>query len=297
MAGTDAGQRKAGMQQMFMVSGTIKSAVNLAQMDQKWQQKKARPTKRERNRELTAQERQLQQYQEDLERMREQSRQAEITNKLKAGYTLTNEEITYLRRNNPEALKEYEEVKQERAAYEKQLKSCKSKEETEKLKLTKMGSFMAETKAISNDPYIPKSKKIQLLEKLQEKAAGVQAVHQDFTETLRYQQLPESEDERRKTADEDVVAKESRHSHEAAGTDVQPHDLDEVARLQKQVEDFITGGKSTEGEQIISSKGVAQDAGPLKGTAQAAQSGVTAYGTGAGSVISGIGGNVDITVS
>ncbi len=254
---------------MFMVSGTIKSAVNLAQMDQKWQQKKARPTKQERNRELTAQEQQLQQYQEDLERMREQSRQAEITNKLKAGYTLTNEEITYLRRNDPEALKEYEEVKQERAAYEKQLKSCKSKEETEKLKLTKMGSFLAETKTISNDPYIPKSKKLQLLEKLQEKAAGVQAVHQDFTETLRYQQLPESEDERRKAADEEVIAKERQDGWNAANEDVQAHDLDEVV----------------------------QDAGPLKGTAQAAQSRVTAYGAGAGSVVSGIRSNVDITVS
>lgn len=282
---------------MSMVSGTIKSAVNLAQMDQKWQQKKARPTRQERNRELTAQERQLQRYQDDLERMREQSRQAEITNKLKAGYTLTNEEITYLRRNNPEALKEYEEVKQERAAYEKQLKSCKSKEETEKLKLTKMGSFLAETKAISNDPYIPKSKKLQLLEKLQEKAAGVQAVHQDFTETLRYQQLPESEDERRKAADEEVIAKERQDGWDAANGDVQAHDLDEVARLQKQLEDFITGGRSTEGEQIISSKVVAQDAGPLKGTAQAMQSRVTAYGTGVGGVMPGVGGNVDITVS
>ncbi|MDE6675727.1 MAG: hypothetical protein K2K19_13130 [Acetatifactor sp.] len=257
------------MQQMFMVSGTIKSAVNLAQMDQKWQQKKARPIRQERNRELTAQERQLQQYQKDLERMREQSRQAEITNKLKAGYTLTNEEITYLRRNNPEALKDYEEVKQERAAYEKQLKSCKSKEEAEKLKLTKMGSFMAETKAISNDPYIPKSKKLQLLEKLQEKAAGVQAVHQNFTETLRYQQLPESEDERRKTVDEEVIAKERQDGWDAANEDVQAHDLDEVA----------------------------QDAEPLRGTAQAVQSRVTAYGAGAGSVMSGIGSNVDITVS
>lgn len=253
---------------MFMVSGMIKSAVNLAQMDQKWQQKKARPTKQERNRELTAQERQLQQYQEDMERMRESGRQAEIANKLKAGHTLTNEEITYLRRNNPEALKEYEEVKRERAAYEKQLKNCKSKEETEKLKLTKMGSFLAETKAISNDPYIPKAKKIELLEKLQKKAAGVQAVHQDFTETLRYQQLPEAEDERRKTAEEDTVAKESTDSQETTGTDVQAHDLDEVASLQKQVEDFITG-KSAENGQSASS----------------------------GSAMSGVGGNVDITVS
>ncbi|MDE5747774.1 MAG: hypothetical protein K2I21_09390 [Acetatifactor sp.] len=262
---------------MFMVSGTIKSAVNLAQMDQKWQQKKARPTKQERNRELTVQERQLQQYKEDMERMREQSRQTEISNKLKAGYTLTNEEITYLRRNNPEALKEYEEVKRERAAYEKQLKNCKSKEETEKLKLTKMGSFLAETKAISNDPYIPKSKKIELLEKLQKKAAGVQAVHQDFTETLRYQQLPESEDERRQTVEEDTLAKESVDGQKTSGTDVQVHDLDEVASLQKQVEDFITD-KSADDRQTLQSK-------------------VTVYTAAADSAMSGVGGNVDITVS
>ena len=282
---------------MFMVSGTIKSAVNLAQMDQKWQRKKERPARQERNQELTAQERQLQRYQEDMERMREQSRQTEIANKLKAGYTLTNEEITYLRRNNPEALKEYEEVRQERAAYEKQLKNCKSKEETEKLKLTKMGSFLAETRSISNDPYIPKAKKLQLLEKLQKKAAGVQTVHQNFTETLQYQQLPESENERRKALDEETMAQESGDSREPDGTDVQAHDLDEVACLQKQVEDFITGGKSAENGQITSPKGAAQNTEPVRSASLTAHSKVTVYGAGAGNILAVVGGNVDITVS
>lgn len=282
---------------MFMVSGTIKSAVNLAQMDQKWQRKKERPARQERNQELTAQERQLQRYQEDMERMREQSRQTEIANKLKAGYTLTNEEITYLRRNNPEALKEYEEVRQERAAYEKQLKNCKSKEETEKLKLTKMGSFLAETRSISNDPYIPKAKKLQLLEKLQKKAAGVQAVHQNFTETLRYQQLPESENECGKALDEETMAQESGDNREPDGTDVQAHDLDEVACLQKQVEAFITGSKSAENGQLASPKGATQDTEPVRSAALTAHPKVTVYGAGAGNILAGVGGNVDITVS
>lgn len=149
---------------MFMIAGTIKNAVNLAQMDQKWQQKKAAPVKEEQKRELTVQERELQRYQENMEQIRESNRRVEIANKLKAGYTLTNEEITYLRRNDPEALKEYEEVKREREAYERQLKSCRSKEETERLKLTKLNGFMAQTKEISTNPYIPKDKKIQLPE-------------------------------------------------------------------------------------------------------------------------------------
>ncbi|MBO5282429.1 MAG: hypothetical protein J6B43_04790 [Lachnospiraceae bacterium] len=201
---------------MFMMAGTIKNAVNLAQMDQKWQQKKAAPVKEEQKRELTVQERELQRYQENMEQIRESNRRVEIANKLKAGYTLTNEEITYLRRNDPEALKEYEEVKREREAYEKQLKNCRSKEETERLKLTKLNGFMAQTKEISTNPYIPKDKKIQLLEKLLKKEAGVQAVHRAFTETLRYQQLPEEEKDGRHSSAADEVLKQEPQENAAA---------------------------------------------------------------------------------
>ncbi len=213
---------------MFMIAGTIKNAVSLAQMDQKWQQKKVSPAK-EKGQELTAQERELQRYQEDMEQIRESNHRVEIANKLKAGYTLTNEEITYLRRNDPEALKEYEEVKREREAYEKQLKNCSSKEETERLKLTKLNGFMAQTKEISTNPYIPKHKKLQLLEKLMKKEAGVQAVHQAFTETLRYQQLPEEEKDRgRSPAADEVLKQESR---ETAAAEVRVPKPDEETSL------------------------------------------------------------------
>lgn len=210
---------------MFMIAGTIRNTVNLAQMDQKWQQKKVTPTKEEKKRELTAQERELQRYQEDMEQIRESNRRVEIANKLKAGYTLTNEEIVYLRRNDPEALKEYEEVKREREAYEKQLKNCRSKEETERLKLTKLNGFMAQTKEISTNPYIPKHKKIQLLEKLLKKEAGVQAVHQAFTETLRYQQLPEEEKDGRRSYAADGMLKQE--PQENTVTEVQSPQPDE----------------------------------------------------------------------
>ena len=53
--------------------------------------------------------------------MRESKKLSDISTKLKAGSSLTSEEIEYLQRNNPELYKEYEEIQNEKKAYEREL--------------------------------------------------------------------------------------------------------------------------------------------------------------------------------
>lgn len=183
---------------MMQIIGTIRNAVQIAKQDNLWKQKKEGLTKREKYRELTAEEQELKRYQEDMARIRESNKKSEISNKLKAGGGLTPEEIAYLKKNDPEALREYEEIKQERETYKRQLRNCKSKEDVEKLKNTKMGEFLSQVKEIDNNPNIPKGKKLGMIEKILKKLKGVEAEHIAFLRTLEYQQLPEEEEEKKK---------------------------------------------------------------------------------------------------
>lgn len=177
---------------MILLSGTVRNSVKLAQLDSKWQQKK-----KENNifkKDIDPQMWQIEQYKEDLAKMRESNKMAEITAKMKSGESLTAEEIDYLKKNNPSAYQAYEEIRQEKENYEKQLKNCKTKDEVEKLKVQKLGQFAAEAKKIANDPCIPESKKVQLMGKILGKTMGVQKVHMAFVESAKYQALPTEEE-------------------------------------------------------------------------------------------------------
>ncbi len=176
-----------------IVSGTIRSTVKLAEMDGKWQQKK-KSGKLWEKKDLDPVAKQILKYKEDLEQMRESKKLSDISTKLKAGSSLTSEEIEYLQRNNPELYKEYEEIQNEKKAYERELENCKTKDDVEKLKLNKMGSLLAEAKSIMNNPNIPEGKKLGLMEKILKKTMGIQDVHMEFVKSARYLSLPTEEE-------------------------------------------------------------------------------------------------------
>lgn len=189
----------------MFIAGTIRNSVGLAQMDGKWQLKKSELSSGKKQ-DMTAEERELQFLQQQADDIREGRKPADIDAKLQSGAKLTPEEVEYLKKNNPQALKEYEEAQKEREGYKRQLKNCKSKEEVEKLKTTKMGQFMAAAKSIENNPHIPKGKKCQLMKKLLMQASGIEREHQKFLKSSQYLNLPDEEQEtrKRKRSDETV---------------------------------------------------------------------------------------------
>lgn len=156
----------------------------------------------------------INQYREDARQMRKSNQMSSIDTKLKSGEELTPEEIEYLKQNHPEAYRSYQEVKQEKQAYERQLKNCRTKEDVEKLKSNKMGHFMAEAKKTANNPVIPKGKKKELMEKLLRKVMMVEKAHIKFKKSAFYQNLPTEEEitekvteKVKKTAEETKPAK------------------------------------------------------------------------------------------
>lgn len=182
---------------MFTMAGTIKRSVRMAALDQKWQQKKnSFGQDKKKLAEMTAEERQLQDFREQAEQMRKSQKHANIDAKLAAGEELTPEEIEYLRQNNPQALKDYEDTQRERENYKRALRNCRTKEEVERLKYTKMGQFMAEAKKISSNACIPKGKKVALLKRILQQATAVEDEHKEFLKTSRYASLPTEEEAR-----------------------------------------------------------------------------------------------------
>lgn len=196
---------------MIPISGTIRNAVKLAELDSKWQQKKQSGKIFEK--ETDPQMRMLQQYQEDLQKMRKSNEMSSIAAKMKAGEDLTLEEIEYLQKNHPDMYREYLEIKGEKEAYERQLKNCKTKEEAERLKVNKMNGILSQAKSVMNNPNIPKGAKVGIMEKLLMKAMGIEKVHRLFVKSGQYAELPTdeeyAEEKREKSEETNLLEEES----------------------------------------------------------------------------------------
>ena len=180
-----------------MITGTIRNAVKMQELNNKWLLKKSEIGKQKKElANMTPEERKLQHFLDQAADIRESNKFAKIDAKIKAGGSLTEEEKAYLKQKNPEVLKNYEEAKEEKKAYEQELKNCKTKEEVDRVKFNRMGAFMSQVKSISADPYIPKAKKLGLLEKILSEVNNVARAHYEFTHSLAYQNLPTEEEKR-----------------------------------------------------------------------------------------------------
>lgn len=227
---------------MFTMAGTIKNSVRMAALDQKWQQKKnSFGQDKKKPAEMTAEERQLQDFREQAEQMRKSQKHANIDAKLAAGEELTPEEIEYLRQNNPQALKDYEDTQKERESYKRALRNCRTKEEVERLKYTKMGQFMAEAKKISSNACIPKGKKVALLKRILQQATAVEDEHKEFLKTSRYASLPTEEEAR----EAEKAEKEQREA-ETTGAD-ETEDVGDAEGAEDVKDSDAEGAEGTKG--------------------------------------------------
>lgn len=200
---------------MLTITGNVKETVKFTENSNQWLQKKQEAAQKCQE-ELDPETKQLLQYQEDMQQIRESNQMADLDKKLQSGEELTTEEKKYLQEKNPEAYRQYTEVQNAKKSYERQLQQCETKEDVEKLKTTKMGTFLAEAKSIASNSNIPKGTKVGLLGKILAKVNGIQKVHIKFTSTAEYQSLPEEdtiEQEKKvsapKTTEEDAPQQET----------------------------------------------------------------------------------------
>ena len=96
----------------MILSGTIASTVQLQMLNNKWMQKKESGnvlSKQELNERSTwtSEQFMIADFQDQLEHNRETQKRQKIDNKIMSGGSLSPEEISYLEKNDPVALKKY----------------------------------------------------------------------------------------------------------------------------------------------------------------------------------------------
>lgn len=202
-----------------MYTGTIQSQVRLQMLDLKWQKKKQDIDSKKDTEGMTQDEILLDSLERQAQTERERSVTSELYTKLKTGGTLTEEEIAYLKEHDPEALAEYEKAQTEKKAYENALKNCRTKEDVQRLKLNRMGSFAAQAKEIASNPYIPKDKKVELMQRLNNEVCMIRDAHQAFEKSRAYEELPEEQELRREAAEES--AEKMEHQRDTEKSDIE----------------------------------------------------------------------------
>lgn len=134
--------------------------------------------------------------------------EADIELKLNAGKRLTQEEMQYLKKHNPETYQKAKNIEREREAYEKELASCKTKEEVERVKAAHAAVAVDRVNAIKNNPHISSGKKLELIKMEHFKAAALDDAMHIFTKSSDYKELP-TEAERQKAAKDMEEAREA----------------------------------------------------------------------------------------
>ena len=87
---------------------------------------------------------------------------ASIRAKLDAGGSLTEEERAYLRQHDPQVYQELHQEEQEQAAYERALRSCKTREEADRLQMNRIGQSLSRIQTVEHDPAIPLHAKLKV---------------------------------------------------------------------------------------------------------------------------------------
>ncbi len=115
---------------------------------------------------------------------------SQIRTKLAAGKKLTQEEMDYLEKHDPQTYQQVKAIEAEQKSYEKKLKNCKTKEEVQQVRTERVAASLSVVNNVKNNPAIPEGAKLGIAwQELQKNMAMEEAVRK-FVESGRYAQLP-----------------------------------------------------------------------------------------------------------
>lgn len=197
----------------MILSGTIASTVQLQMLNNKWMQKKESGnvlSKQELNERSTwtSEQFMIADFQDQLEHNREAEKRQKIDNKIMSGGSLSPEEISYLEKNDPAALKKYRETKEEKESYKEKLRQCKTKEEVDRVKLQKLGELESSLSSVVNDPVVPKSAKLAKAQEILAKTNNIETAHLEFVKSAEYQSMPTEEEKKEQDAADNEISGE-----------------------------------------------------------------------------------------
>lgn len=121
---------------------------------------------------------------------RKNQRVNEIMNKYSTGAKLTQKELRYLQTRNPAAYARIQAAEAERRIYEKELQSCRTKDEFQRYKMTHLVQSLSNVKAAMNDPSMPVEKKLEAVMGEKRKIDEVNKAEKEFIQRGDYARLP-----------------------------------------------------------------------------------------------------------
>lgn len=238
----------------FTTIGSIRNYTKTLEMQTKWNQKKASGdvTSHETS------ERDMIQRQVNEDRDRDKIRK--IMAKLDAGVKLTEEERKILKEEEPEAYQELEEREREQKQFERSLKQCRTKEDVQRLKMSKLGTSLAKLKEVEHNPNISLEKKLKIFVNEKNKLDKFEESTREFVKSGEYDKLPdeaevakakqeerEAEEAKRAPETEEAnLAAEAEKPEQAQKQEEKPETAEAAETASKPVETAKTGTKPSE---------------------------------------------------
>jgi len=113
-----------------------------------------------------------------------------IYTKVQYGKKLSPAEMKYLQTNDPETYAKAVSIQQEKKAFENEIKQCRTKEDVQRLKMTRVAVSLAAVKDIESNPNISDAKKLEYVMMENARVEAISEVVDKFVEKGEYDKLP-----------------------------------------------------------------------------------------------------------
>lgn len=172
---------------------------------------------------------------------------ASIRAKLDAGGSLTKEERAYLRQHDPQAYQELLQEEQEQTAYERALRSCKTREEADRLQMNRIGQSLSRIQTVEHDPAIPLHAKLKVAMREKRLVDAAADSMREFVASGDYDRLPSEWEEAKKKPDTPVQPPEELPEE---SRDPQPEEIPEQSGKPEQPKQPEQGTEAAAGSPV-----------------------------------------------
>lgn len=115
---------------------------------------------------------------------------SQIRTKLAAGKKLTQEEMQYLQKNDPQTYQKAKAIEDERKSYEEELKRCETKEDVQRIRMNRTAAALSVVNSVKSNPAIPEGAKLGIIWQELQKSMALEETIGEFVKSGRYAQLP-----------------------------------------------------------------------------------------------------------
>lgn len=160
---------------------------------------------------------------------------AQIRTKLAAGKKLTQEEMDYLQKNDPQTYQKARAIEEEQKCYEEELKRCRTKEDVQRVKMNHTAASLSTVNNVKNNPSIPEGAKLGIMWQELMKTRALEETMGEFVKSGRYAQLPteaekaEAEKELKEAKEAELGMEDSVESTEKTDNDEKEVNADRAA--------------------------------------------------------------------